>query len=87
MIYLDRVSERQSDCEGQSLWHGDNENSDTDDDELDVKVDVVHVPTFTLVVESLDGESDAEDENRHQRDGHAGVPDLNGQVGQLGLKH
>ena len=40
-----------------------------------------------LVVELVDGEPDEEDDHGDEGHGHAAVPDLDGEVGQLGLQH
>ena len=40
-----------------------------------------------LGVELVDGEPDAEDDHGDEGHGHAAIPDLDGEVGQLGLQH
>ena len=40
-----------------------------------------------LGVELVDGEPDAEDDHGDKGHGHAAIPDLDGEVGQLGLQH
>ena len=45
-----------------------------------------HVLDPHLVVELVHGELDGEDEDGDERHGHAPVPDLDGEVGQLRLK-
>ena len=40
-----------------------------------------------LGVELVDGEPDAEDDHCDEGHGHAAIPDLDGEVGQLGLQH
>ena len=40
-----------------------------------------------LGVELVDGEPDAEDDHSDEGHGHAAIPDLDGEVGQLGLQH
>ena len=71
LIYLDGVGERQSDGKWQAFRHSDDENSDTDDNELDVVTEIVRLPVMTLVIEL--GDTKPSDQNQHgqQRDGHA----------------
>lgn len=85
--YLDGVGQRQSDGERKALRDGHNEHRDADDDELDVEVDVVRAPRLLLLNERLDRELHAEDDDGDERDGHAGVANLDGQVRQLRLQH
>lgn len=47
----------------------------------------LRIPDTNLVVELVDGESDAEDDDGDEGHGHAAVPDLDGEVGQLGLQY
>ena len=42
--YLYRVCEGQSDCKRETFWHGNHQDSDTNDDKLDIVVDVEYVP-------------------------------------------
>ena len=47
---LDAVGEGEGDGEGQALRHRHHKHSHADDDELDVVVDVIHVPIRTLTI-------------------------------------
>ena len=86
MIHLDRISQRESDSKGETLWYGHNQDCHSDDDELDVVGEIVHVPGLILSVELVYGEPDGEYEDSDQTDGHSSVANLNGEVGQLGLQ-
>ena len=86
MIHLDRISQRESDSKGETLWYGHNQDCHSDDDELDVVGEIVHVPRLAFGVELVHRELDGEDEDSDETDGHSSVANLNGEVGQLGLE-
>ncbi len=51
--YFDGVGERQGDSERQSFRHCDDEDSDANDDELDVVTEVVRLPVMALLLSLL----------------------------------
>lgn len=84
--HLDRVSKRESYSQRQTLRHRYHQHRHANDDELDVVGEIVHVPGLIISVELVHRELDGEDEDCDEADSHASVTNLDGKVGELGLK-
>merc|ERR550532_2515693 len=70
----------------ETLGNSHHQDCDSNDDELDVVGEIVHVPVLVIGVELVYREPDGEDEDSDETDGHPSVANLNGEVGQLGLE-
>jgi len=64
----DGVGKRQGDGERQSLWNGDDQDGDADDEEADDVLEVVHSPRILVDDERLDREPQNENDDRQNSD-------------------
>jgi len=66
--YPDGVGQSKRDGQRQSFWNGDDEDRDTDDEELEILLQVFDFPLFVIYGELLDGE--AQNKNQYRQNGH-----------------
>ena len=65
--HFDRIGQRDHNSERQSLWYGDDDDSDTDDDEADKILNVVVVPGKLMNDEPINTESQNQSDQSGQR--------------------